>query len=55
MATKKHKISPGTKIAQEMRSEANKLTDEQRDNAMSVAMQAIYGKAKKTAVHAVRD
>jgi hypothetical protein len=33
------KVSPGTKIAAEMRSVANKLTDDQRDDAMSLAMQ----------------
>jgi len=47
------KVSPGAKIAAEMRSVANKLTDEQRDGAMSFAMQVIYGKGK-TASHAVR-
>jgi hypothetical protein len=36
-----------------MRAEANKLTDEQRDESMSFAMQVIYGKGK-TASHAVR-
>jgi hypothetical protein len=48
------KVSPGTKIAAEMRSAANKLTDDQRDDAMSLAMQIIYGGDKKTGVHAVR-
>ena len=47
------KVSPGTKVAAAMRSVANKLTDKQRDESMSVAMQVIYGKGK-TASHAVR-
>jgi hypothetical protein len=47
------KVSPGTKIAAEMRSAANKLTDEQRDESMSLAMQIIYGKGN-AASHAVR-
>jgi hypothetical protein len=47
------KVSPGAKIAAEMRSVANKLTDEQRDESMSFAMQVIYGKGK-AASHAVR-
>ncbi len=50
---KKAKVSPGTKIAAKMRSVANKLSDEQRDESMSFAMQVIYGKGK-TASHAVR-
>ena len=49
------KVSPGTKTAAEMRSVANKLTDDQRDDAMSLAMQIIYGGDKKAGVHAVRD
>lgn len=40
------KVSPGTKIAAAMRSVANKLSDEQRDESMSYAMQVIYGKGK---------
>ena len=48
------KVSPGTKSAAEMRSVANKLTDDQRDDAMSQAMQIIYGGDKKAGVHAVR-
>jgi hypothetical protein len=52
-ARKAGKMSPGTKIAAQMRAEANKLTDEQRDESMSFAMQVIYGKGK-TASHAVR-
>jgi len=51
---RKAKVSPGTKIASEMRSTANKLTDAQRDDAMSLAMQIIYGGDKKAGVHAVR-
>jgi hypothetical protein len=43
-ASKVSKVSPGTKIAAQMRSVANKLTDEQRDESMSFAMQVIYGK-----------
>jgi hypothetical protein len=50
---KQAKVSPGTKVATEMRSVANKLSDEQRDESMSFAMQIIYGKGK-TASHAVR-
>jgi hypothetical protein len=52
-ASKVSKVSPGTKIAAQMRSVANKLTDEQRDESMSFAMQVIYGKGK-TASQAVR-
>ncbi len=51
-ATKK-KISLGTRVAAQMRAKANKLSDEQRDESMSVAMQIIYGKGK-AAHHAVR-
>jgi hypothetical protein len=51
--SKASKVSPGAKIAAQMRAEANKLTDEQRDESMSFAMQVIYGKGK-TASHAVR-
>ena len=47
------KVSPGTKVAAQMRAEVNKLTDKQRDESMSFAMQVIYGKGK-TASHAVR-
>jgi hypothetical protein len=50
---KKAKVSPGGKIAAKMRSAANKLSDEQRDESMSFAMQVIYGKGK-LASHAVR-
>lgn len=50
---KQAKVSPGTKVAAEMRSVANKLSDEQRDESMSFAMQIIYGKGK-TASHALR-
>ena len=50
---KASKDSAGTKIAAQMREDANKLTDEQRDESMSFAMQVIYGKGK-TASHAVR-
>jgi len=50
---KQAKVSPGTKVAAEMRSVANKLSDGQRDESMSFAMQIIYGKGK-TASHAVR-
>ncbi len=50
---KQAKASPGTKVAAEMRSVANKLSDEQRDESMSFAMQVIYGKGK-TVSHAVR-
>jgi hypothetical protein len=46
------KVSPGAKVAAAMRSAANKLSDEQRDESMSFAMQVIYGKGKKA--HAVR-
>jgi hypothetical protein len=52
-AGKAMKVSLGTKIAAQMRAEANKLTDEQRDKSMSFAMQVIYGKGKP-ASHAVR-
>ena len=38
------KVSPGAKIAAEMRTLADSLTDEQRDESMSFAMQVIYGK-----------
>jgi hypothetical protein len=51
--SKVSKVGLGTKIAAQMRAEANKLTDEQRDESMSFAMQVIYGKGK-TASHAVR-
>jgi hypothetical protein len=37
-----------------MRAVANKLTEEQRDESMSFAMQVIYGK-RKAVSHAVRD
>jgi hypothetical protein len=50
---KQAKISPGTKVATTMRSVANKLSDEQRDESMSFAMQIIYGKGK-SASHAIR-
>ena len=50
---KQAKVSPGTKVAAVMRSVANKLSDEQRDESMSFAMQIIYGKGK-SASHAVR-
>ena len=50
---KQAKVSPGTKVAAAMRAVANKLSDEQRDESMSFAMQIIYGKGK-TASHAVR-
>ncbi len=49
----KKKVSLGTKLAARMRSKANKLSDEQRDESMSMAMQVIYGKGK-VAPHAVR-
>jgi len=43
MANKKSKshskVSPGTKIAGEMRAIANNLSDKQREEAMSFAMQ----------------
>jgi len=54
-STRQAKVSPGTKIASAMRSVANKITDTQRDDAMSTAMQIIYGRDKKAGVHAVRD
>jgi hypothetical protein len=50
---KKSKASPGKKAAAEMRSTANKLSDDERDESMSFAMQIIYGKGK-SAAHAVR-
>jgi hypothetical protein len=49
----KRKASLGTKVAAEMRTKANKLSDNERDESMSVAMQIIYGKGKATQ-HAVR-
>jgi hypothetical protein len=49
----RNKTSLGTTVAQQMRAEANKLTDQQRDESMAAAMQVIYGKGK-TASHAVR-
>ena len=49
----KHKVSLGTKAAAQMRAKANKLTDQERDESMSVAMQIIYGKGKAPQ-HAVR-
>jgi hypothetical protein len=51
--TSKAKSSSGAKTAAEMRAMANKLTDKERDESMSFAMQVIYGKGKKVA-HAVR-
>jgi len=45
-ASKESKVSRGTKIAAQMRAEANKLSDEKRDKSMSFAMQVIYGKGK---------
>jgi hypothetical protein len=52
-ATKTAQLTPGAKTAAEMRTVANTLSDEQRDESMSLAMQVIYGKGKKAA-HAVR-
>jgi len=48
------KVSPGAKIAAEMRAVANTLTEEQRDESMAFAMQIIDGKGKKADVHAPR-
>ncbi len=48
----KKKVSLGTRVAAQMRAKA-KLSDEQRDESMSVAMQVIYGKGT-AAQHAVR-
>jgi len=48
---KKQEISTrGTKMAAEIRAKANKLTDEQRDQLMRVAMQLIYRKGNGGAV-----
>ena len=52
-AGKATKLSPGARVAAQMRAEANKLSDGQRDASMSFAMRVIYGKGKD-AVHAVR-
>jgi hypothetical protein len=49
----KAKDSPGKKAASQMRAVANKLSDAERDESMSFAMQIIYGKGK-VAAHAVR-
>jgi hypothetical protein len=49
----KKKISLGTKVAAQMRAKANKLSDEERDESIALAMQVIYGKGK-AAPHAVR-
>jgi hypothetical protein len=44
--TIKRKVSLGTRAAAQMRAKANKLSEDQRDESMSIAMQVIYGKGR---------
>jgi hypothetical protein len=42
-AKAREKKTPGTKTAEEVRSEANTLTDAERETLMAYAMRTIYG------------
>ncbi|HEX4084373.1 MAG TPA: hypothetical protein VHY22_05655 [Chthoniobacteraceae bacterium] len=52
-AKKGEKKTPGTIMAEEVRSRTNTLTDAERESLMSYAMRAIYGE-KSGAAHAHR-
>jgi hypothetical protein len=51
--TPKEKKTPGTIIAEEIRSKANNLTDAERESLLADAMRIIYGVEDKSA-HARR-
>jgi hypothetical protein len=44
------KKSPGTIMGEEIRKEANKMTEEQREEALAAAMRAIYAGVVKEQV-----